>query len=47
MSIYGPLTPLQGEWEGNAGVDVSLDHDDRTMGETMQHTDRNTLTRVS
>ncbi len=30
----GPLTPLVGEWEGNAGVDVSYHNQDDVTGKT-------------
>jgi hypothetical protein len=30
----GPLTPLVGEWEGDAGVDLSYHNDDDIIGET-------------
>lgn len=30
----GPLTPLVGEWEGNAGVDLSYHNEDDVTGET-------------
>lgn len=34
MSELGPLEPLLGNWEGNAGVDVSFHHDDNATEDT-------------
>jgi len=34
MSELGPLAALEGEWEGNVGLDVSFHYDDEEVDET-------------